>query len=215
MNSCSERMTSIITRAHVVKCTRCRHLTKVRSCCNTVSYLILPPQKCKYAAKVRNKGVNNEKEVKLSSDKQGFYQEADKQRMHKGRRSDAHSSVDKEDLRKRLAISVYERITRAKSKKNACVDVTCKEVKNTRNEKSSERPSKRHRVQTGGELCQIDVEVGQLKQDTMIEARMTRAKSNVLLQIQANKEIQELAACMIVQVEKVSWLKLTQATSHS
>lgn len=188
MNSCSERMTSIITRAHVVKCTRCRHLTKVRSCCNTVSYLILPPQKCKYAAKVRNKGVNNEKEVKLSSDKQGFYQEADKQRMHKGRRSDAHSSVDKEDLRKRLAISVYERITRAKSKKNACVDVTCKEVKNTRNEKSNERPSKRHRVQTGEELCQIDVEVGQLKQDTMIEARMTRAKSNVLLQIQANKE---------------------------
>lgn len=181
-------MTSIITRAHVVKCTRCRHLTKVRSCCNTVSYLILPPQKCKYAAKVRKKNVYNEKEVKISSDKQGFYQEADKQRMHKGGRSDAHSSVDKEDLRKKLAISVYERITRAKSKKNACVDVTCKEVKNTISAKSNERRSKRPRVQTIEELCQIEVEVGQHKQDRMIEARMTRAKSNLLLQMQANKE---------------------------
>lgn len=188
MNSCSERMTTRITRAHVVKCTRCRHLTKVRSCCNTDSYLILPPQKCKYAAKVRNKGASNEKEAKISNDKQGFYQEANKQRVHKGQPSDAHSSVDKKDLRKRLAISVYERITRAKSKKNACVDVTCNEVKNTRNVKSNERGSRRLRVRTDEELCQIDIEVGQHKQDTMIETRITRAKSNLLLQMQANKE---------------------------
>lgn len=188
MNSCSERMTTIITRAHVVKCTRCRHLTKVRSCCNTDSYLILPPQKCKYAAKVRKRGAFNKKEANVSSDKQGFDQEANKQRVHKGQRTDAHSSVDKKDLRKRLAISVYERITRAKSKKNARVDATCDEVKNTRNGKSIERGSRRQRVQTDEELCQIDIEVGQHKQDTMIETRITRAKSNLLLQMQANKE---------------------------
>lgn len=181
-------MTSIITRAHVMKCARCRHLTKVRSSCNTVSYLILPPQKCKYAAKVCNKGVYNEKEVNISRDKQGFYQEADKQRIHKVRRSDAHSSVEKEDLRKKLAISVYERITRAKSKRNACVDVTCKEVKSTISGKSNKRRSKRPRVHNSEQLCEIEVEVGQHKQDRMIEARMTRAKSNLLLQMQANKE---------------------------
>lgn len=186
MNSCSERMTTIITRAHVVKCTRCRHLTKVRSCCNTDSYLILPPQKCKYAAKVRKRGAFNKKEANVSSDKQGFDQEANKQRVHKGQRTDAHSSVDKKDLRKRLAISVYERITRAKSKKNARVDATYDEVKNTRNGKSIERGSRRQRVQTDEELCQIDIEVGQHKQDTMIETRITRAKSNLLLQMQAN-----------------------------
>lgn len=156
------------------------------------------------------------KEANISSDKQGVYQEANKQRVHKGQCADAHNSLDKKKkLRKRLAISVYERITRAKSKKNALIDATCDEVKNTRNGKSIGRGSRRQRVQTDEELCQIDIEVGQHKQDTMIETRITRASQICYFKCRQIKKIQELTACVIFQVEKISWLKLTQTMSHS
>ncbi|GLJ26764.1 hypothetical protein SUGI_0521710 [Cryptomeria japonica] len=193
-------MTGIITRSHRVNHAKWKHLPKERSCCNVVRHLISATNLHKKSAKSCTGGVYNEKETKfLGSKKKGFHQELDKKKVPKAKHVQTSVSLENEDSRERPAVSVYSRITRAKSKfisgtemanNDIGGDVACKDAENTLERKKSNMGLKVHKMRTGENIPQADAEFVEQTQDRMIEGRMTRSKKNMLLLIQADKEIE-------------------------
>eukprot|EP01018_Ginkgo_biloba_P006240 Gb_37194 [translate_table: standard] len=190
-------MSGMITRACRINHVGCKHLTKEK----LVNYLNSSSEKCNKVPKIRKQGKSNEMEVKIPGDKKGFCQEDKRQKMQNKRYSKTYGNLGRKNLRSKPLIAVYDRITRAKSKNlletqtkcsNGSVDVACmndlgvvEEQSNTLDGKKGKSSSER---QARKFFCQSHVEFSQDKRMRMIEGRMTRAKKNLLLQIQANRE---------------------------